>query len=302
MHRVDRAARGVGGHHREQRTRGDAEADLLAFHVAASDAELMQDGVAGGLLRVADRDARQEQHDHRRQDRPALARVIHRTAEQPGEPEADQEDRQHLHHVGPIARVLERVGGIGVKEAAAVGAEHLDRFLGGDRPQRDRLTRAFQRRGGDLLRQRLRYATRDQHQRVDDRDRQQQVERDPRQVGPEVADRRLLAPREAAEQRKRERDADRGREEVVDDERQHLAEIAHHSLARIPLPVGIGGEADRDVERAVRADAGEPGSIERQVVLDAQQQVGQQQRGDAEQEHVHRIAAPRLLLRRVDPG
>ena len=51
------------------------------------------------------------------------------------------EDRQHLHEVGQRRRVLERVRGVGVEEAAAVGAEHLDGLLRGDRAHGQRLRR-----------------------------------------------------------------------------------------------------------------------------------------------------------------
>ena len=50
VHRVHRTARGGGGDNGEQGGGGDAEAHLLALHVAAGNAELMQQaGVAGGL-------------------------------------------------------------------------------------------------------------------------------------------------------------------------------------------------------------------------------------------------------------
>ena len=45
-------------------------------------------------------------------------------------------DRQHLQEVGERRRVLERMRRVGVEEAAAVGAEHLDRHLRRDRPPR----------------------------------------------------------------------------------------------------------------------------------------------------------------------
>jgi hypothetical protein len=51
----------------------------------------------------------------------------------------DQEDRQHLQEVGQRRRVLVRVRRVGVEEAAAVGAQHLDRLLRGDRAHRQGL-------------------------------------------------------------------------------------------------------------------------------------------------------------------
>ena len=51
----------------------------------------------------------------------------------------DQEDRDHLEEIGQRGRVFIRMRGIGVEEAAAIGAQHLDRFLRGDRAHGDRL-------------------------------------------------------------------------------------------------------------------------------------------------------------------
>src|SRR6516165_9801294 len=48
--------------------------------------------------------------------------------------------------------------GVGVKEAAAIRAEHLDRDLRGDRADRDRLLAALERRGLDVRAERLRHA------------------------------------------------------------------------------------------------------------------------------------------------
>ena len=78
--------------------------------------------------------------------------------------------------------------GVGVEEAAAIGAEHLDRDLRGDRADRDGLLGAFQRGGVDIGAKRLRHALPDQEQRVDDADRQQHIERAARHIDPEIAD------------------------------------------------------------------------------------------------------------------
>ena len=62
-------------------------------------------------------------------------------------------------------RVLERMRGIGVEEAAAIGAEHLDRDLRGDRADCDGLLGAFQRRRVDIGAECLRHALPDQEER-----------------------------------------------------------------------------------------------------------------------------------------
>ena len=164
-----------------------------------------------------------EDHRHGRQHRPALARVADHVAERVAERGRDQQDRQQLQEVRQRRRVLERMGRVDVEEAAAVGAELLDGDLRGGRAHgsicsvsstawsrlplssstglpsssvRARRTRRlhtvpWRRREG------LHDALRDQHERQDERQRQQDVERGPRQVDPEVADRRRRAPGEA---------------------------------------------------------------------------------------------------------
>jgi len=54
VHGVDGAAGGRGSDHREQRRGDDAEANLLAFHVAAGEAERVERGRTVGFGPVAD--------------------------------------------------------------------------------------------------------------------------------------------------------------------------------------------------------------------------------------------------------
>ena len=100
-----------------------------------------------------------------------------------------REDRDHLHEIRQRRRIFEGMRGVGVEEAAAIGAEHLDGDLRGDRADGDRLLGAFERRRIDIGPKRLRDALPDQEQRVDDADRQQDVERAARDIDPEIADR-----------------------------------------------------------------------------------------------------------------
>ena len=123
-------------------------------------------GLACGLGPVGHRDAGQEQHAHGGQDRPALALVADHAAEDVGEAGADREDRQICDEVAERGRVLVRVRRVGVEEAAAVGAQHLDRELRGDRPLGDRLLAALERRGSDVGVEVLRHALPDVEQRA----------------------------------------------------------------------------------------------------------------------------------------
>ena len=167
--------------------------------------------------------------------------------------------------------------GIGVEEAAAVGAEHLDRDLRGDRPDGDGLLGALERGRIDIGAERLRNALPDQEQRVDDADRQQDVERAARDIDPEIADGPHRRARKAADQRHRQHDAGRGRQEVLVRQAEHLHEIGQRAFAAVVLPVGVGDEAHRRVEGEIRRDRGLLRRIERQHGLKPHQGVEDEQ-------------------------
>ena len=263
------------------------------------------------LLAVLDhQQQRHEQDRHRGEHRPALARVPDHAAEGVGERRRDEQDRQHLQQVRQRGRILVRVGGVGVEEAAAVGAELLDALLGGDRTHRqslgaravrllhgvaggvldgvaggvglrllpgERLECGHVLVGAEVLDDSLRH----QRERQQQRQRQQHVQRRARQVDPEVADGARAVPRQAADQRDRHHDAAGGRQEVLHREPRHLREVAHGRLAGVALPVGIGDEAHRGVEGRVGREGGELLRVERQPCLQALQ-------------HIHRERAERI--------
>ena len=247
-------------------------------------------------------DAGEEQHAHGREDGPALALVADHAAEDIGQRSAEHEDREHLHEVGKCGRVFEGVRGVGVEKAAAIGAEHLYRDLRGDRPERDGLLGAFQRRCIDVGAERLRDALPDQKQCVRHADRQQHVERAARDIDPEVADRTHRVPREAANQCHGKHDAGCSRQIVLVGQAEHLHEIRHRAFAAIGLPIGVGDEADRRVEGQVRRHRHLPCRIERQPSLKAQQRVEQHKAAGMEQQHADRVSDRVLLAALVDAG
>ena len=133
--------------------------------------------------------------------------------------------RQHLDEIRQRGRVLERVRGISIEEPATIGAEHLNRDLRRYGTYRDGLLGAFQRGCIDIGTERLWDALPDQEDRVDDTDRQQDVERAARDIDPEVADGLARDAREAANQRDREYNAGRRRQEVLVRQAEHLREV-----------------------------------------------------------------------------
>ncbi len=220
---------------------------------------------------------------------------------------------------------------IDVEEAAAIGAELLDRDLGSGRPERngllgcrhlfgdrialvvlERLTvgsvlrsvvghRLHQRRRRVLV-ERLRHALRHQHECEHDRQRKQDVDGGANEIGPEVADAARLLADEAANQRDEHGHPGRSGDEVLHGEREHLREIAHRGLAAVPLPVRVGREARRRVERRVRAHRGHVLRIEREPWLQPLQSVDDQRSGQVEPEHRQRVFDPAHVARRVHAG
>ncbi len=123
------------------------------------------------------------------------------------------------------------------------------------------------------------------------------------QVHPEVAERVLLLLGDAADERDRDRDADRRRHEVVVREPGHLREIAHRRLAAVRLPVRVGRERRGGVEREVRRDrrripAGSTAATAAARCISVQHQ----HRDDAEQQQRDGVLGPAHLARLVDAG
>ncbi|MGY3356551.1 hypothetical protein ACVWZK_003214 [Bradyrhizobium sp. GM0.4] len=191
---------------------------------------------------------------------------------------------------------------IGVEEAAAIGAEHLDRDLGGDRADRDGLLGTLERGGLDIVTERLRDALPDQEQRIDNTDWQQHIEAAAGDVDPKISDGARRRAREAADQGDRQRDAGCRRQEVLVRQAEHLHEIGQRALSTVILPVGVGDEGDRGVEGEIRGDSALAGRIERQDGLQPHHAVDDEEAADMEQQHGDRIGQPMLLALLVDAG
>ena len=134
----------------------------------------------------------------------------------------------------------------------------------------------------------------------DDADRQQDVERAAGQIDPEIADGLGRGARKAANQRDRQRDAGRGRQEILIREAEHLHEIGHRAFAAVVLPVGVGDEADRRIEREIGRHRRLIGWIERQNGLQPHQRIEDEKAADVEQQHGDRIGQPMLLALLID--
>lgn len=229
----------------------------------------------------------------------------------------------------PDVRVLERMGGIGVEEPAAVGAELLDALLGGERAHRQRLRvggKRFLRRiagrilervarrvglllligqrlrrayilvGAEVLDHTLRHERNGEHQR----ERHQDIECRAREIHPHVADSVRTVAREPADQRNRHHNAAGSREEVLHREPEHLREIAHRRLAGVSLPVGVGGEAHGGVEGRVRRERGKLLRIEWQPHLQPLQRVNSERADQGKHQQPDGVLLPAHLPLGID--
>jgi hypothetical protein len=136
----------------------------------------------------------------------------------------------------------------------------------------------------------------DQEHSNHQRDRQQHVKRDPGQIAPGVADGLRRMAGEAADQRDHDDDAGGGGKEVLHRQAEHLGQVAHGRLAGIALPVRIGGETDRSVERRIRADVGHRLGIQRQPELQALKRIHRQRAEDVEQQDRQDVVQPAHFL------
>ena len=126
--------------------------------------QFRQHRVARLLEVVTDKHADQEHDRESRENRPALPRVADHLAERVGQRAGNQEDQKHRQQVAQWCWVFEWMRGIRVEEAAAVGAELLDRFLRRHRSLRNDLLGALNRRHFGVWVEILNRALRDEQQ------------------------------------------------------------------------------------------------------------------------------------------
>ena len=330
VHGVDGSAAGVSGDGGEEGGVGDAKADFFPFHVASGLGsgcgrgdmllvDVVEEGIALGFGVVAGESSSEPENGHGGEDSPAVPRGASHLAKGDGERCGDEEDGKHLQEVGEGRGVLEGVGTVGVEEAAAISAEHLDGFLRGDGTLRDGLGGdvggdgfAIGAGGGRLLcfdelygvvgTEVLDDSLRDEGEGEEGGDGEEDPEDAAGHVGPEVSESLHLFPCDAADEGDGERETDGGRPEIMGCETEHLREIAHGGLGRVGLPVGVGGEGDSSVPGEVGRDAGEVLGVQGEMVLQTLDEVGEDEGDGAEQEHGDEVLGPAHLFFRVDAG
>ena len=205
-----------GGDRGPQAAAGRPEPDLLAFHVAQRLVDAGRAAAGSRPLSATITTTGRDREDHAPSPRtgPSPGAGPRLAAERRRERERDDEDQEQLQEVREAVGVLERVGRVGVDEAAAIGAQLLDRLLGGDRPEVDRLLAhpgAWSR--SPARRTSVARPATTRKTAPTNAIGQQDVERAARHVGPEVADGRRAAGGRGRGQRDGDGDADgRGHE------------------------------------------------------------------------------------------
>ena len=138
MRRVGRAGRAIRGGNRGEYRSANAEADLLALHVAADLSRLRLARRLGHMgsadeLWIAslfsdaahDQTSREERRHDPQQD-PPLASAPNHSPEGVRQRGWKRHDRQHLHNVGQRRGILIGMRGVGVEKPTAIRAEFFD--------------------------------------------------------------------------------------------------------------------------------------------------------------------------------
>ena len=192
--------------------------------------------------------------------------------------------------------------GVHVEEAAAVGPEQLDRNLRRNGPGGDELLPALKRGRGNARVEILDHTLPEHDQRPDDAQRQQHVQRDAHEIGPEVAYGRGFVAGDATHDRGAHGDADGCGNEILIGQGHHLREMAHGGFAAVGLPVRIRQEADRRIQGQIPRKAGEALRIQRQLILKKQYPEREQEPRKGKSDEADGVPAPRLVFIGMNAG
>ena len=132
--------------------------------------------------------AERKNKPHRGPDRPPLTGVTHHHAEGIGEPRRYRKDGKRSNEIRDLRGIFKGVRRIHRKKAAAVGADHFDRFLACNGPHRNRLLSPGKRLNHRVIRPVLNHALAHEKKGVNHAKRQIDPERAAHHVRPEVSE------------------------------------------------------------------------------------------------------------------
>ncbi|MPM99512.1 hypothetical protein SDC9_146704 [bioreactor metagenome] len=248
VHGVDRSIGGGGSCRTPEGRSPDSVDDFFAFQIAVCGNAGQRDSAVGFAEGNADqRTDKEEHHDHI--EHRALPAVFYRASKGDTQRGGNQQDREHLHNVTQRRRVFKWISRVCAEESAAVGAELFDCNLTCSRPHWQHLLCAgFECRNRMVCAKALHHALRYEKNRDDERQWQEHIERDSRQIDPETADRIALFADKPANQRIEHCNAGCRRDKVLHRQSQRLREVRKCRFTGVCLPVGIGDKAHRGVE------------------------------------------------------
>ncbi len=139
----------------------------------------------------------------------------------------------------------------------------------------------------------------DQDDREDRRERKQDAQGRAGHIHPQVSDGARTVGGEAAHQGDGDSDAHCCGQEVLHRKAGDLYGVAHRQLRRVRLPVGVGNERDRRVEREPLWNGGKSERV-RQDLLDALNQVEEEHAEHREDQDTSEVDGPALLDAGVD--
>ena len=189
MHGIDGTAGKPRGGHDEERRHGKAKAHFLAFHIALRgiNAQGLNDRVARCFGPIDNTGSHDDEQEHGDEQGAALALIANHTPEHEGHGRRDDQHGENRKIVRPGGRIFKGMGGIGIEETAAIGAQLLDRFLAGNGSQGNSLLGTFQCCCIDRALKRLRHAKGYEGNGHHNGERQEHIERRLDEIVPEIA-------------------------------------------------------------------------------------------------------------------
>ncbi len=238
-----------------------------------------------------------------------MPRIADHDAERVAKRRRDQQNGEHFQQVRQRRRILIRMRAVGVEEAAAVGAELLDRDLRCGRPQRQglrrheilvRVLRWLKPRNLFVRSKILHNALRHEQQGQDQRQWHEHIKRRTHEIDPVIADRLGRSPSQPANHREENGDAGRRGHEILHAEPGHLRQIAERGFTAVVLPVRVARKARGRVEREISRHVCEILRIERQRRLQPLQRIDREKPNAIEQQECDGVRLPAHLRLRID--
>jgi hypothetical protein len=244
--------------------------------------------------------SRDQEEQHHTPEHPSLLLLFGHAGVHENQGRWNQQDGEHLQKIAEGRRILERVGAVDPEVSSAVGPQLLDRDLGSDRTERDRLGRARGRHCGGTRAPGLDHSLSDEEYRPKEGQRKQNMHDRSDQISPEVSHGFPALPYDASDEGQQHGHSSGRADEVLDAQPEGLHQGTERAFSGIGLPVGVGHEADRRVECQRERNVRQPGGIERQAALKHLERHQRRQPDTMERQQAQDVRPGRHLNGRID--